>query len=56
MKARIFYVCGDAIYMAKDVDDALHKAVEEHGGMSADAAAEYVEQMKKDKRYQRDVY
>ncbi len=51
-----FYVCGDAIYMAKDVDGALHKAIEEHGGMSADAAAEYVEQMKKDKRYQRDVY
>ncbi|MEM1295140.1 MAG: sulfite reductase subunit alpha [Verrucomicrobiota bacterium] len=51
-----FYVCGDAIYMAKDVDDALHQAIAEFGGMSAEAAAEYVEQMKKDKRYQRDVY
>ncbi len=52
----IFYVCGDAEYMAPDVDKALHDLIAEHGGMSEEAAAEYVEQMKKDKRYQRDVY
>ncbi len=51
-----FYVCGDAVYMAKDVDDALHEAIATHGGMPAEAAAEYVAQMKTDKRYQRDVY
>ncbi|MEM0898249.1 MAG: flavodoxin domain-containing protein [Verrucomicrobiota bacterium] len=51
-----FYVCGDATYMAKDVDKALHGAVSKHGNMSEDAAKEYVAQMKKDKRYQRDVY
>jgi len=50
------YVCGDAVYMAGDVDKALHSAVEEHGGMTPDEAATYVEQMKTDKRYQLDVY
>ncbi len=51
-----FYVCGDATYMAKDVDDALHALIAEHGGKSEEEAAAYVEQMKKDHRYQRDVY
>ncbi len=51
-----FYVCGDASRMAKDVDAALHAVIAEHGGMSEDAAADYVKQLKKDKRYQRDVY
>jgi sulfite reductase (NADPH) flavoprotein alpha-component len=51
-----FYVCGDAKRMAKDVDVALHDIIGAHGGMDAPAAAEYVKQMKRDKRYQRDVY
>ncbi|MDB6151033.1 MAG: cysJ 2 [Chthoniobacter sp.] len=51
-----FYVCGDASRMAKDVDLALHAAIETHGGLSKDAAAEYVTALKKNKRYQRDVY
>lgn len=51
-----FYVCGDAVKMAKDVDDALHALIATHGGMSEEGAAEYVKQMKKNKRYQRDVY
>jgi sulfite reductase (NADPH) flavoprotein alpha-component len=51
-----FYVCGDAKRMAKDVDTALHQIIVDQGGMSVDQAAEYVKQMKKDKRYQRDVY
>ncbi len=51
-----FYVCGDAKRMAKDVDAALHEIVREQGGMSDDAATAYVKQLKKDKRYQRDVY
>jgi sulfite reductase (NADPH) flavoprotein alpha-component len=42
--------------MAKDVDTALHEAIQSHGGKSAEEAAAYVAQMKKDKRYQRDVY
>jgi sulfite reductase (NADPH) flavoprotein alpha-component len=51
-----FYVCGDAKRMAKDVDAALHDIIAQQGGMEPAAAAEYVKQMKKDKRYQRDVY
>ena len=51
-----FYVCGDAKRMAKDVDAALHEIIAQQGGMDAAAAADYVKQMKKDKRYQRDVY
>ena len=51
-----FFVCGDAKRMAKDVDVALHDVIAQQGGMDAAAATEYVKQMKKDKRYQRDVY
>jgi len=51
-----FYVCGDAKRMAKDVDTTLHDIVAEQGGKTVQEAAEYVKQMKKDKRYQRDVY
>ncbi len=51
-----FYVCGDAKRMAKDVDVALHDVIAQQGGMSPEQAADYVKQMKKDKRYQRDVY
>ena len=51
-----FYVCGDAKRMAKDVDVALHDVIAQQGGLEPAAAADYVKQMKKDKRYQRDVY
>ena len=51
-----FYVCGNASRMAKDVDAALHKAIETAGGKSADDAKAYIEKMKSEKRYQRDVY
>ena len=50
------YVCGDANAMALDVHEALIEIAGEHGGMKADAAADYVKQLQKDKRYQRDVY
>ena len=50
------YVCGDASRMAKDVDAALREVVSGHGGMSADAANEYVSALGRDKRYVRDVY
>jgi sulfite reductase (NADPH) flavoprotein alpha-component len=51
-----FYVCGDAKRMAKDVDVALHAIVAQQGGVTNEQAAEYVKQLKKEKRYQRDVY
>jgi sulfite reductase (NADPH) flavoprotein alpha-component len=51
-----FYVCGDAKRMAKDVDTALHDIIADKGGLSNEHAADYVKQMKKERRYQRDVY
>ncbi|MCX6847673.1 MAG: flavodoxin domain-containing protein [Verrucomicrobia bacterium] len=51
-----FYVCGDAKRMAKDVDDALHSIIQTAGGKTAEEASAYVNQMKKEKRYARDVY
>lgn len=50
------YVCGDAARMAPDVDEALRTIVQRHGGMPADAAAEYVRALAGDKRYVRDIY
>ena len=51
-----FYVCGDEARMAKDVDIALHQIVAKEGGLSPEAAAAYVEALRKEKRYKRDVY
>ena len=51
-----FFVCGDARRMAKDVDAALRKIVQEQGEKSVEQANEYVEKMKSEKRYKRDVY
>ncbi|MDA0349180.1 MAG: sulfite reductase subunit alpha [Verrucomicrobia bacterium] len=51
-----FFVCGDAKHMAKDVDAALHTIAQEHGGLSEEEAVVYFKQMKKEKRYLRDVY
>jgi NADPH-dependent sulfite reductase flavoprotein alpha-component len=50
------YVCGDASRMAKDVDDTLAMIAQRHGGLSADAAAEYRKSLVAQKRYVRDVY
>jgi len=51
-----FYVCGDASRMAKDVDKALYEVIAQFGGLSAERAADYIDQLKKEKRYLRDVY
>ncbi len=51
-----FYVCGDAQRMAKDVDLALHRIARECGGLSEEDADSYIKLMRKEKRYQRDVY
>lgn len=51
-----FYVCGDARHMAKDVDTALHQVIELAGGKTPEQAKEYVETLKKEKRYRKDVY
>lgn len=51
-----FYICGDASRMAGDVDLALRQIVAEHGKMDASAAAQWVDVLKSEGRYQRDVY
>ncbi|WP_443088463.1 assimilatory sulfite reductase (NADPH) flavoprotein subunit [Vibrio sp. LaRot3] len=50
------YVCGDATRMAKDVNDALVTVAEQHGGLEKEKAEEFVNNLRKEKRYQRDVY
>lgn len=50
------YVCGDATHMARDVDAALHTIAGQQGNLDAEAAKDYIQQMKDDRRYQRDVY
>jgi sulfite reductase (NADPH) flavoprotein alpha-component len=50
------YVCGDAKRMAKDVDAALLQIVREQGGLADEAAQAFINQLKSEKRYQRDVY
>jgi sulfite reductase (NADPH) flavoprotein alpha-component len=55
-KGAHFFVCGDARRMAKDVDAALRKIIQEKGGKSEEQTNEYVEKLKSDKRYKRDVY
>ncbi|WP_367155483.1 sulfite reductase subunit alpha [Methylomonas sp. HYX-M1] len=51
-----FFVCGDAYRMAKDVDQALHDIIREHGKLTLVDTVEYVNNLKKEKRYVRDVY
>jgi len=51
-----FYVCGDASRMAKDVATALQEIVRDQGDLPEEEAAAYVKRLKKEKRYQQDVY
>lgn len=55
-KGAYFYVCGDASRMASDVHDALIDVVATQGGKTQEEVTAYVDALKKDKRYQRDVY
>jgi len=52
--ARI-YVCG-CVAMEKGVSEALHGIIAQHGGMSAESATQYIEDLHAGKRYLRDVY
>ena len=51
-----FYVCGDAKHMAADVNAALLAIVKQHSDLSDDDTREYVNELKRTRRYQRDVY
>ena len=50
------YVCGDKDHMAKDVENTLIEIIEKEGKLDRSQAEEYVSQLRKQKRYQRDVY
>jgi len=51
-----FYVCGDASKMAKDVEQALLEVIAKEGNLSPDEAEDYLNKLREEKRYQRDVY
>ena len=57
-KGAYFYVCGDAKRMAKDVHQTLIQIAQKEGGLSPEAAAEYINVtlMRTERRYLRDVY
>jgi sulfite reductase (NADPH) flavoprotein alpha-component len=50
------YVCGDEKAMAKDVHATLTAIVADQSGRSPEAAEAYLTDLKKQRRYQRDVY
>jgi sulfite reductase (NADPH) flavoprotein alpha-component len=51
-----FYICGDASQMAKEVEAALKRVIQEHSGMSSAEVDSYVKDMSQSKRYAKDVY
>ncbi|HEX8429355.1 diflavin oxidoreductase [Hymenobacter sp.] len=51
-----FYVCGDKTRMAADVRKALLTIIEQQSGQDAEYAADYLKQLKKQRRYLEDVY
>ena len=52
----VFYVCGDASRMAKDVDQALRTIAQQEGSMSEEDAGVWVKGLQKERRYLKDVY
>ena len=51
-----FYLCGDMKFMAKDVNKTLLEIIKNQGGISEEKAAEYIKKLKREKRFQSDVY
>ena len=50
------YICDDESRMAKDVHQALLAVIEEQGNQTPEQAAETLDQLRRDGRYQKDVY
>lgn len=52
----VIYVCGDEKSMAADVDATIHRIIEQQGQKTSEQARALVQELKQQKRYQRDVY
>lgn len=52
----VIYVCGDKKSMAADVDAIIHRVIEQQGQKTPEEAKAFVNELKQQKRYQRDVY
>ena len=50
------YLCGDMKKMSRDVQSGLLQIIVQEGGMSPEKANEFLKKLKKDKRFQLDVY
>ena len=55
-RGAVIYVCGDAKRMAGDVDDALREVLMSQAGLNNEDAQLHLRQLRRDGRYQRDVY
>lgn len=51
-----FYICGDGVSMSHAVEAALVEVISTHGHLTADAASEYLADLKRQRRYSQDVY
>ena len=54
-RGAVLYVCGDQ-QMAKDVHNTLIDIIAQQGQKTEEEAEEYLNQLRSEKRYQRDVY
>lgn len=50
------YLCGDAKRMAPDVETAIKQIISQFGNRSADDASAYLDRLRKEHRYHKDVY
>ncbi len=55
-KGAYVYICGDATHMAQDVQKAILQVIQDQGDKTLEQAESYLDQLKQDKRYQKDVY
>lgn len=51
-----FYVCGDRVHMARDVEATLLHLAERHGGLDRDGARDWLADLAAAGRYAKDVY
>jgi sulfite reductase (NADPH) flavoprotein alpha-component len=50
------YICGQKYPMSIDVENTIIDVIAEHGGLSKEAAWEFLENLEMDGKYQKDVY